>query len=178
MFSRRDGRDGHRNGVRIRIALSAVNLGVNPRALGFWLWPIGIGLLIAAAVASDVALVALGYLPAGPALILTFGLPAIPGLLLGLSHWRADWRASSMSALITSATIYGVIVAVSLVGVVLSSNISCAEPNAPWNCDNDTGSAVGLVLGLPLAGSYGFASWLGSLVGSMARRTLARRGMG
>jgi len=71
-----------------------------------------------------------------------------------------------LMALTTAAVLYGLMVVISIVGVVMSSNVSCAEPNAPLNCDNDIGAGVGLVIGMPLAAMYWIATWLGGWLGA------------
>jgi len=70
-------------------------------------------------------------------------------------------------ALTTAAVLYGLIVVISIVGIVMSSNVSCAEPNAPPNCDNDIGAGVGLVIGMPVAAIYWIATWLGGWLGAV-----------
>jgi len=62
---------------------------MNRRSLRFWLWPIAAALGIATAIGLDIALIAMGDLPAVPALLFTFAVPGIAGLVLGLGNRRA-----------------------------------------------------------------------------------------
>ena len=146
-------------------------------SLRFWLWPIAAAFGVAIAIGLDIALIATGDLPAVPGLLFTFAVPGIAGLVLGLRNRRARASDLILMALTTAAVLYGLMVVISMAGIAMSSNVSCAEPNAPLNCDNDTGAAVGLVIGVPLAGLYCIVTWLGALVGAaLAARFTAHRG--
>jgi hypothetical protein len=139
---------------------------MNRRSLWFWLWPIAAAFGIATAIGLDIALIAMGEVPAVPALLFTFAVPGIAGLVLGVGNRRARGSDLMLMALTTAAVLYGLMVVTSIVGIVMSSNVSCAEANAPPNCDNDIGAGVGLVIGMPVAASYWIATWLGELLGA------------
>ena len=144
------------------------------RSLSFWAWPVAAATGTSVAIGLDIAGIALGYLPPVPGLLITFALPAVAGFALGLGNRSARWTDLTLMAGIVAAWLYCAFVAVSALGILLSSNVSCAEPNAPWNCDNDTGAAVGIVLGAPLAVIYGIGAWIGSVAGApIARKTAA-----
>jgi len=153
----------HKVGMSVRTKVSG-------RPIGFWAWPIGGALCTSTAIGLDIAGIAFGYLPAVPGLLATFGFPAVVGFALGVWNRRAGWIDLGLMACVLAACLYFALGIVSLIGIALSSNISCAEPNAPWNCDNDTGSAAGLVIGAPLAAAYGLGAWLGSLFGAAIAR--------
>ena len=138
---------------------------VRMQPAGRWLWPLGAALGTAGAIALDIVLIANGAAPAVLGLFLTFAIPAVAGFALGLGNRRSNATGLLLMALVTAGVLYSVMVAVSVVGIAMSSNVSCAEPSARWNCDNDTGDAVGIVVGIPLAISYGVAVWLASLAG-------------
>jgi hypothetical protein len=88
---------------------------------------------------------------AGLALLFTFAVPGIASLVLGLGNRQARGSDLMLMALTTVAVLYGLMVVISIVGIVMSSNVSCAEASAPPNCDNDIGAGVGLVTGMPVA---------------------------
>src|SRR5713226_9671716 len=123
-------------------------------SLEFWLWPTGAALGIGVGVGLDIFLIALGVVPAVPGLFFIFLFPAVAGLLVGFGNRRAGIMDLLLIALLSGAALYGLMVAVSIVGVVTSSNVSCSEPQAPVNCDNDIGAGVGLVIGVPVAAIF------------------------
>ena len=145
---------------------------MNRHSLEFWLWPIGAALGIALCVGLDIFLIASGVVPAVPGLVFIFVFPAVAGLLVGFGNRRAGAMDLLLMAVLSGAALYGLMVAVSIVGVATSSNVSCSEPQAPLNCDNDIGAGIGLLLGFPIAMIFGFVSWLGSIaVTGLARRS-------
>jgi hypothetical protein len=138
---------------------------------GFWLWSLGVAFCTAAAIVLDIVLIAIGALPTAPGLLLTFAIPTVAGFALGSGNRSSGAARLLLMAGVIASGLYSVMVAVAIVGVATSSNVSCVEPNAPWNCDNDIGAAAGLLIAMPLAIGYGMAAWFGSLVGG----TFARR---
>ena len=145
---------------------------MNRHSLEFWLWPTGAALGIALCVGLDIFLIASGVVPAVPGLVFIFVFPAVAGLLVGFGNRRAGVMDLLLIAVLSGAALYGLMVAVSIVGVATSSNVSCSEPQAPLNCDNDIGAGIGLLLGFPIAMIFGFVIWLGSIaVTALARRS-------
>ena len=140
-----------------------------------WLvWAGASALGVAAAVALDVLLIAVGYLPAVPALVLTMVFPIFVGAWIGIARRHAAWFDHALGAAVFVGILYVVIVDGSVVGIITTSNVSCAEPNAPVNCDNDIGTGVGVVLGMFVAAGYGVLWWTGALVGGWIARWALR----
>jgi hypothetical protein len=142
---------------------------VNRRSLGFWLWPTGAAVGIAISVGLDILLIAAGVVPAVPGLFFTITYPTVAGLLAGFGNRRAGVVDLLLMALLTAGALYYLLFALSFIGLALSSNVSCSEPNAPVNCDNDIGAAVGVFIGLPIALIFSIVMWLGSIAGVAIR---------
>jgi hypothetical protein len=95
--------------------------------------------------------------------------PAVAGLIVGFGNRWANMIDLLLMALLAATALYGAVVALSIVGLAMSSNVSCSEPQAPVNCDNDIGAGVGLFIGLPIAAIFSMAMWFGSFVGVTIR---------
>jgi hypothetical protein len=148
---------------------------MNGRSLRFWLWPICTAVGIAASIGLDILLIASGVVPAVPGLLAIFVFPAVAGLVVGVGNRRAGVAELLLMALLSAAAVYALLVAISILGIATSSNVSCSEPEAPFNCDNDIGSGVGLFIGLPIAAMFLVLTWLGSTLGVAIRRRFQLR---
>lgn len=148
---------------------------MNRRSLGFWVWPTGAAVGIAVCVGLDIFLIASGVVPAVPGLFFIFTFPPVAGLLVGFGNRRAAIMDLFLMALVSAAALYGFMVALSIVGLAMSSNVSCSEPQAPLSCDNDIGAGVGLFVGLPIAAIFSVVTWFGSMVGVAIRSRSKQR---
>jgi len=72
------------------------------QSAGFWLWPLGTAISTAAAIALDIVMIAVGAVPAVPALLLTFAIPAVAGFALGLGNKKSGAARLLVTALITA----------------------------------------------------------------------------
>jgi hypothetical protein len=142
---------------------------MNRHSLGFWLWPAGAAMGSAVCIGLDIFLIASAVVPAVPGLFLIFAFPAGAGLLVGFGNRRADIMDLFLMAMLSAAALYVFMVALSIVGLAMSSNVSCSEPQAPVNCDNDIGAGVGLFVGLLIAAIFSAVMWFGSMAGVAIR---------
>lgn len=65
-------------------------------------------------------------------------------------------------SLVMTGAIYGLMVAVAMVGLAIQAPSSCSSPSDP-SCTDDIGTAAGLVVGIPIVAAYGALFWAGCI---------------